>query len=370
MRDRWALPGPAGFLEGLGKLLRQGESVVVGCPHSVASSLGGILENYVRDQSWRVSGPIHTAGAAPVDELFDALELDEGRGSRRSVASLLGHLTTTCVIIVSGVEKRFWPSWQRFLVEFENSSRAVPVVDRPLILLIAEGIPKNGLLPRAVAMRSVAWDGVIGEADTFSYVIQATRAKGRPIDAQQKLVARIITRLALWDLELAERLLAVPPRDLFNPVNVIRSATDGMEAYGQLGTTWEEGGLAEFDGERMTHPVVLARQSDPQGELQMRLWAAQAAEVMPALELNRRWLAQRMKGGRLRLPVLLNGETITDLDDIELGPLLHLARSNRLPSDIVRLATKFRDLRNKLAHLKPLSADEAFDNELLLLKRH
>ena len=101
----------------------------------------------------------------------------------------------------------------------------------------------------------------------------------------------------------------------------------------------------------------------------MRLWAAQASELLPALEICRRQLAKRMQDARLRLPVSLNGQLIHDLVDVEIGPLLHLAREHRLPQDIVRVAKKLSQLRNKLAHLTPLNADEAFDTELLTIRQ-
>lgn len=78
----------------------------------------------------------------------------------------------------------------------------------------------------------------------------------------------------------------------------------------------------------------------------MRLWAAQASELLPALELCRRQLAKLMKDARLRLPVDLNGEMIHDLLDVEIGPLLHLARRHGLPRDIVRVAEKLSRLRD------------------------
>jgi hypothetical protein len=57
----------------------------------------------------------------------------------------------------------------------------------------------------------------------------------------------------------------------------------------------------------------------------------------------------------------LNGESVHDLNDVEIGELVHLARVYHLPKDIIRTAENYRSLRNKLAHLKPVTADEALD---------
>jgi len=318
---------------------------------------------------WSLAGPIAVSGLPPLDELYAELHLEDDPSSRRSVASLIKAFDSKRVIVVTGLTIPHWPAWQRFLDDYSNASRALPMFDRTLLLAIATGVPKGRLPAKAPVLRPLVWDGVVGEADVFSYVTQAWRSRGRPIDAQAKLMARIITRLALWDFDLADRLLTLDPRILFDPDAALRAAIERDPAYERLGDTWEEGGSAQFDGDEMRHAVALLRLGDRDTELSMRLWAAQAAELLPALELNRRHLAKRMKDARLPLPVTLNGETIHDPGDIEIGPLLRLAREYRVPRDIVRLAEKYWLLRNKLAHLEPLSADEALDPEVLTGRR-
>lgn len=366
--DRWSLPGPAGFIGDVIDALREGASVVVGASSPVSTALALTLEDRIADE-WRITGPIVPSGLAPLDEIYAALEIDDDPSVRRSAASLIRCIESKRVIMVTGVEMPHWPAWQRLLDDYANASRSVPAVDRSQLLVIASGVPKGRLSSRAPALIPLIWDGVVGEADVFSYVIQSLRRSGRRVDAQAKLVARIITRLALWDFELVDGLLGLDPRQLFEPTAAVQAAASGVPELQQLGTRWEDGGSAEFDGESLPHAVALVRGGDPGGELDMRLWAAQASELLPALEICRRQLAKRMKDARLPLPVEVNGERIHDLADVEIGPLLHLARKHRLPQDIVRVAQKFRDLRNKLAHLTPLDADEALDPELISIRR-
>lgn len=361
--DRWSLPGPAGFIAEVVEVLREGANVVLAAPDSAALALSVAIEDRLANE-WRLTGPVEASGISPIDEIYAALQIEDGPSPRRSVASLLAGIQTKSLVIVTGVDMPKWPAWQRFVDEYANASRAVAAVDRTQLLVIAGGVPKSRLPSKAPAFRPMIWDGYVGEADVFSYVIQAWRSSGGRIDAQAKLIARIITRLALWDFDLVDRLLALDPRDLFDPCVAIGEAINGNAAYARVGTTWEEGGLAEFDGEVSPHAVALLREGDSKAELPMRLWAAQAAELLPALELNRRHLAKRMKDARVPLPVIVHGMEIYDLLDVEIGPLLWLAKKHRLPQDIVRIAEKYCSLRNKLAHLCPLNADEALDSEV------
>jgi len=366
--DRWSLPGPAGFIAEVIDALREGACVVVGASSSACTALALPLEDRIADE-WRLTGPIVPSGLEPLDEIYAALDVNDDPSERRSAASLIREIESKRVIMVTGVEMQNWPAWQRFLDDYANSSRSVSAVDRSQLLVITSGVPQGRLPSRAPALIPLTWDGVVGEADVFSYVIQSLRRDGRRVDSQAKLLARIITRLALWDFDLVDGLLRLDPRQLFDPKAAVKAAASSLPALQQLGTRWEDGGFTVFDGEALQHAAALARSGDPGNELQMRLWAAQASELLPALEICRRQLAKRMKDARLRLPVDLNGEMVHDLLAVEIGPLLYLAKKYRLPSDIVRVADKLWRFRNKLAHLVPLEADEALDPELLSMRQ-
>lgn len=366
--DRWSLPGPAGFIAGVMEALREGASVVVGASLPSCAALALTLEDQIAEQ-WRITGPLTPSGLPPLDDLYAGLDVEDNPSSRRSIASLIASIESKRVILVSGIDILQWPAWKRFIDDYANASRAVAAADRTLLLVITAGVPKARLPIKAPALSHFIWDGVIGEADVFSYIIQSWRRKGKSVDARAKLVARIITRLALWDFDLIDRLLDLEVISLFDAASAVTAAAEGLSKLERLGGTWEEGGLADFDSEELQHAVLLVRSGDLRGELAMRLWAAQASELLPALEINRRQLAKRMKDARLHLPVNLNGELIHDLVEVEIGPLLHLAKVYRLPPDIIRIAEKYLRIRNKLAHLSPLCADEALDPEILVGRR-
>jgi len=359
--DRWLLPGAMAFVESVVEAIRDGANVVVAAPANASGALAHVLDDRLANDNWRLAGPLQPSGRPPIDEICAGLEIDDERGpSGKTVASLIARMEDKRVVIVSAVDIPQWPAWARFLGEYANACRSVDKFDRTQLLLVTSGVPADQLPAKAPALQSLAWNGHIGEGDVFAYVLQFWRRTGTRIDARAKLVARIVTRLALWDFDLVDRFLDLNWQDLFDPTQALRSIDDDRESWVGLGSTWEEGGLADFDGERMVHALVLFRNGDPKRELVMRLWAAQAAELMPALELKRRQLADRMKASRgLPSSLRLNDEPVLDLNDVEIGGLLHLARIHRLPPNIIQTAQRYRDIRNKLAHLEPVSADDA-----------
>ncbi len=352
--DSWSLPGPAAFVEAVGDALRVGDNVVIGAPVTAADSIASILDDRLPD-GLRPTPPLTPSGRLPIDDIYAELDIGDDRPSGRTAASLIAALGGQRVVLVKGVDTPSWPAWARFLDEYASACRSVGVFDRTQFLVLATGVSPNRLPARAPALRSLVWNGHVGEADVFSYVIQSLRLKSGRIDAQAKLIARIVMRLALWDFDLVDRLLKLDWHELFDPVRAIQAADDPTASWRPHGTTWEEGGLADFDGTRSEHALVLLHNGKAAAELSTRLWAAQAAELLPALELKRRQLARRMKDTR-RLPANLR-----DLDDLELGELLTLAKQHGLPADVVRLADKYRRLRNRLAHLEPLTPDEALE---------
>lgn len=353
----WQLPGPAAFARTLADAVRDGGNVIVASPLSVSASVARMID--VHD-GWGLGGtwPCVATGGLPIDDLYDALGLDECIPGNRTIASLIASIGRSRRIIVSDVNLNILKAWTDFATEYESASRAVSKFDRTQLVIVLSGIPRH-LLPRpAPALEVLVWDGWVGEADVMSYIASAWRDDRRPVNALSRLSARIIVRLALWDFDLVDRMLDWSPADLLAPEVALESMAHENDIV--LGRSWEEGGLCLFDGEEIVHSLVLAGGGDAQGELSMRVWAAQAAELLPMLEIRRRRLVDRMKN----VPdpparMILDGSIVTDLDDVELGGLTHLARVHRYPLVITQEAERLRWLRNRLAHQCTVSLDEA-----------
>jgi hypothetical protein len=320
------------------------------------------LEEKLHTEGWKVAPAVEDDGGEPVEQLLSGLGLDDG-GSRRRTASLLRHcLEPGQVVLVRGVRPGTWGGWKQFLGEYELASRSVGISERPLIVLLTEGVALTEMPERAVALRVLACDNVVGELDVLLFVTSLLRDGGRT-DYKLRLVARMICRLALWDLAIAAYLVERKPEELFRPERVLNEALRELGMPDGLDKTWESGGLQCFDDVQCTHPFLVVIEGDAQQELMMRLWAAQAAEVLPALELWRRNLVRRMRG-LVATPIDVDGVRYVDLNDMEIGPLSHVAHTLRLSNDIRQTANKLKRLRNSLAHLQALDATDAFDEEL------
>jgi hypothetical protein len=355
--EYWKLPGPAAFASAIADAVVDGCNVIVASPATTGSVVAKMIDEH---DGWGLGANCHcvASGRPPIDDLFDALDIDERIPGNRTIAALMARLNRSHRVIVSGLSSEWIGEWMKFVNEYASACRAVGKFERTQIIVLLVGAPKHVLPARAPALEVFTWDGWVGEADVLGYIARRWRAERRVIDIKARLAARIVTRLAMWDFDLVDRLMELSMADLFDPTPRLSTMTR-EEAVG-LVRSWESGGIGQFDGENQVHSLVLANEGDPEGELSMRLWAAQAAELLPLLEIRRRDLVKRMRGGLgLSLRMELNGAPVTDLDDVEIGGLAFLASRYRFPRPVVDEANRLRLLRNRLAHLCPVTIDEA-----------
>ncbi|MEA9753338.1 hypothetical protein VDG03_20470 [Xanthomonas campestris pv. raphani] len=358
--DRWLLHGPSRFVASVLDAVRDGSNVVIGASVHAAADLPALLEARIAENHNAVviSSPQHFD---PIDAIYEALDLSGGGVMSRSVASLLSAFQRPEMIIVDFVDEARWGPWKTFLADYESASRSVLAMDRTQFIVCVRGVPKAQLSQRAPALEVFTWAGHISEFDVLSYVIERLRAQQGRVDQKSKLMARIIHRLAAWDLDLVDQLIALPWDRLFDPLRALDLIANGDTRI-PLGKSWEAGGCCEVDGVLTMHALQLRASGDPGQELRMRLWAAQASELLPVLEIKRRKLAERIKClNKVPLDARVNDEVVQDVLEVEIGGLAYLTRRYALPPDICRLAETLRDYRNKLAHLTPLTADEALD---------
>ena len=351
----WQLPGPGAFARAIEDGVARGHNLVIASPVPMAPTIARMLD---ASDGWGLGRVLScsASGGLPIDDLFDACSIDERLPSKRTLAGFLAAHPRGGRLIVSDIAPEALAAWSAFVTEYENASRAVAKFDRMQVIVVLAGVPKAALPRPAPALQVVIWDGWVGEADVLGYIAAARREQSRPVDAFARLSARVIIRLALWDIDMVDRLLALSPADLMAPERSL--AAWAAEPHAALEATWEGGGVGQFDGETLTHSSVLSACGDPNDQLSMRLWAAQAAELLPMLEVRRRGLVARMQARAQSLRLVLDDEVVTDLDDVELGGLAHLARLHRFPRPIVEELERLRWLRNRLAHQCPVDLDE------------
>lgn len=360
--DWWALPGPAHFVAKAVENLRDGNNLILPTPARGVSELAETLRRSLEDDGWRVVGPFDDQENNPIDQLYGWVEIGDSEDVRRSVGHLRGRLEPGQVIIVQGVGGDRWKAWQHFMTEYEVASRMVAKLDRPLFVIVVAGVPLASFPERSAALLTAPWQDVVGELDILLHVRETMRIK-RYDGGKEKLLSRIIAKLALWDFELAEYLAGIDERRLFDPVSALSDAAEVLGPADELAATWEAGGKIKFDGMELEHPILLLRHAAGHGMLVERLWQAQAGELLPLLEMRRRYWVQRMRP-MVRLPISVNDANCSDLDELEIGQLAYVARSQGMKNTIQQATEKLRRYRNKLAHMEVLEHSAAFDPEL------
>ncbi len=128
---------------------------------------------------------------------------------------------------------------------------------------------------------------------------------------------------------------------------------------------WEAGTL---DGPRerpVVHSALLLVQGRDRA-LNRRLWAGQAAVLLPLLEERRIELVDRNRHRFSRLPFETDYGVIETPEDMELGALvLYFSRHREGGRGVLGPARRLRTFRNELAHFRPLSFAQATHATLL-----
>lgn len=353
--DVWSLPGPSRFLASAENALRDGINLVLGRPGSGPIGLVDALERRLHESGWSVSPVLTASGtASPLEQLDGFLACDEPRQGRPSLGGLYRRLSPGGVVIVKGVNTTSWDLWRVFLDEIDHYSRGIPVFDRPLLVLEVAGVAAEKVTLSATALRSLLWRDVVGELDMLVYVEGLFE---RRASLQRQVQIRTIAKLAGWDFSLAEALAGQTLDRLLTPVAVIRDLRQTGDLDSPEAAAWEGGGVQVVDGVSMRHAVLLAMAGDEGSELMMRIWAAHASEVLPLVEIARRRIVQQLRP-LISRPIEVDGETVQDLSDLEIGQLCYLAHKRGLGANKRDELEGWRSVRNRLAHLQPLAPED------------
>lgn len=358
---KWqVLPGPAFFLDGVVQLLREGMSVVVAAPSRGTPEIGAGVCDLLAAQRWSFKHLVVFTQQDPLLWVTEQMYIEPESWMRWSVESLCQQMDGTSVVVIEGVDPTNWDAWRGFLKEFEVASRQRPSDDRPLLLVIVRGVAQKSLHLSGGALEVRKWIDVLGEYDTLIYVDQLLRSSRKP-PKHHKLMVRQISALALWDLDLASYLASQPERVIFDVKTVLKAARAALDINSALkDEAWEAGGSDQVDGAAMTHPFILVEKDDPEQELSRRLWTAQAAELLPMIEVRRRELLKGLER-HLACPFDLDGLPVRSLGELEIGRLALATQRHGLKGDLRTRAEWLAGCRNKLAHLSALNSGDALD---------
>ena len=266
---------------------------------------------------------------------------------------------------VDGLTVTNWPGWRRFLRDFAHARRNAETTARPpafILPLGGTGLEVSDLAEPSIISRE--FRDVVDRDDLYVLVLQSPQARRRR-RVIRALLANTVAQIAQWDHILAGNLLDGGPEAALEPRATLARYAEERGWTAKTPELWEAGTL---DGPRK-RPVVhssLLLVKGQERELNRRLWAAQAAVLLPLLEERRIELVNRNRHRFDSLPLETDFGVVENPEDMELGPLVfYFSRHPDGGQDVLGPAHRLRKFRNKLAHLRPLSYSEATHSTLL-----
>jgi hypothetical protein len=258
-----------------------------------------------------------------------------------------------------------WELWKEFLQNYQHAQKSVPQGRRSLFIVILQP-PANELLPAEDACLAVhKWDGYVSRLDIAMLSDQVLGASV-PHGILRDLTVSCISHLALWDPALVEFLAQFDLAELFDPIPLLKKCCSEREwllGTDRLSLCWANGSVGQWGGRDAIHSAALYAIGHRR-TLDKRLWSGQAAVLLPFVEEIRVQLIEDLQD-RIRMPFNAGNDSIVrDVWDLELGHLVYMYRTGSLRLDraTARVISVLRDVRNHLAHFRPIP------KELLLSK--
>ena len=354
----WNLPGALRFIEAAGCILQGGDNLLVRFPGHVPSGFGeevaGAAERYLTVCKTE-------AFASP----FEGLRSKFGQSSRPSIRGLRDLANSEGfrgrLIWIEGMGEQRWPVWRDFLSEYAQICRSIPLLGRTIFFVPLAGTPPGDLLPSKGMVNALDWDGILDEIDFLLLAHEKLRHK-RGNRVARSLFAAAVARVAAWDFDTAERLLAEGEDVILAPTEMLRSLAREKGWTDETALTW---GLGTASREGVVHPARAALDNPPR-EIERRLWSAQAAVLLPWIESVRHDTVEQNLS-KVRREMRRSDISNADPHGLEIGELSHVFANGGADREIRRVVRRLSTARNALAHLRPLAANTTLrliqDNE-------
>lgn len=366
----WELGGPRRFIEGVGESLRNSQSVVLGLPsHTVDhEGLRFALEGAFDKAGWHRSSTIEAdqwPDMLPGDILATGLGLDVGQ-AHVTGKTLCDMMVQSQVCMVCKIGPTQWPAWREFMLEFTRATQGKPTWERPMLVIMVTGVHPDALKINAPSAKVVLFDDVVTEIDALTYAMEKIEASpvAESLSSRRKLLmATMVSKIALWDLDLANRLIELGELGVHQPGELLDALGLEWSASGfplsEDTSQWSTGQKAKMWGIGTVHSVQAIRSSPV--TIDKRLWSAQAGQLMPLIEVIRAANLNRC-ARYVQLPVMTPAGRCNQIEDMEIGALAHFVRicPNAEPS-LVNLLNMLASARNLLAHATPLTPHMAVE---------
>lgn len=361
----WHCPGPSALLVFMSDALVDGRSVVARVPPLAPLGLDEELETALNASGWWMLR-IEDDGRAPARQVLEAGDVRDGLSSEVDATTVatsqaLGGRIFYCAPHDAGAVKR----WLDFLDQYIVASRARSDGDGPRFILSLADALACPAPAKKVGLEVVDLGSALSRTDVLLLAYFHTGTSlGDTTKAE--VIAQTAASVALWDVALLDRLIDAPPSSLFSPLALLTEYARDLGWSPQTERTWATGTVRQLNGKEEIHSAHLAL-DDRNDIIASRVWAGQAAVLLPAIERRRLDLVQEYRPFlKSLLPLQTDYEIITDPADLEMGHLAKLLSSKPAATAGANLAFRLKLIRNKLAHLRPLSPEEAFASELMV----
>ena len=361
----WSLPGPSSFVDDIEDAVRDGASVIARFPSEVPSGLERELRERLHSLFEWTSINGSQADSDPLAFLFQQVCSDVSAFEVSSIAELAVNTSFQGKLVwIEKIDSGTWPDWSRFLRVYSDACRNVGILNRTVFIVLLSGEPVTGEVPEEVALVRCDFRGAVDTLDLFIFALQQVPASVKCRE-HRALLAHTVAQVAQWDSLLAEQLLALPLAEALSPEVVLRQYALDRGWTAETPECWEKG-TVDGPTERPTVHSALLEVCGKSRLVLQRIWAAQAAVLLPLVEERRVGLVGRY-GQYLELPIKTeDGRWVDDPLDLEVGHLAwYLDRPGR-PWRLRKQVRRLRDVRNKLAHIEPLEPAQALHRMLFI----
>lgn len=216
----WSLPGPAAYVASVGAAVRAGSSAVL----RLAGKVPPGLDRAIRDaldgsRGWTtVRAEPDRPALEVLAERFAAELLPMGASVHGlcSAEDFQGR-----VVWVDDLTAEDWPQWHTFLAAYAHASRDLPPPRRTLLVVPVCSGHRDGDPPFDVTLGTHDWGNAVDETDALFHAERILRRRDTA-PRLRSLLARTAACVALWDLDLVEKMLELDDHVVLEPHECLR----------------------------------------------------------------------------------------------------------------------------------------------------
>lgn len=365
--NTWQCPGPNRMLLSIQEKIEDKHSLFLLIPPLSPDGVKDSVSTLLSRSGW-VFGELKDSKSSPTRQAYEAAYLSEDLERELQPSDLLDRKAFSGKVYwCEPTDEDAVLRWITFLDSYALARRANPEADGPNFI-----VALCGELSYPPPSRKIGFIEVIDVVDAVSqtdllmlaYHQIGTTAIGGPLVAQ--VHAQVAASLAVWDVKLLHRLLDLSLDQLFDPLSSLHAYALELGWSASTPINRQSGTLKSIAKKNEQHSAILAL-NDPNKIIESRVWAGQAAVLLPVIERRRIELIDRYRPTLSgALPFKSDFDMVNHVFDLEIGHVCHLL--NKLhgsKTSAAMRALRLKKLRNKLAHLEPLLPNEAFSEDIV-----